>query len=1134
MAIGRISGAMLKSNLERQGADLAVETDLLYIDVANNRIGINTSTPTTSLQADNVTINSSQIRSVSGALDIGSTPADVSIGGGSADNVLTTDGNGVLSWQPLSSIGGGALTGNQILLDSPTDSDLVQYGAIGTWTASTHVTDAVDDLNEAIQNVLNNTAVTNVDFTGDTITGGAGLNVTLAISADGNPNRYTIDWGDGTTDTATTDSTPSHVYASNSGSPFSVDVTAFNNAGNGTGSTSSKSRASYITIYTSDPVVSFTAYAAAIGGAPITQWDDGDTIYFENGTTNTSGATVQYTWDWGDGSSDDVVSDSDDGGVFGSRISHTFTASTETDVTRSVSLTLDSHTTALPSAIPTDDSNSFKIYDEHTPTVTLSTTTGINEVSSSGVPVTFTNTTESTIGSYSTYGLQYEWTFGDGSSQIVNVGTGASGDTGNTIAHTYTLSGSDQSSGTPQDYTGTLKVISDHGSSPFTSSNFIVHVEPDVRASISGTANRISDRSGDNQYDVYDGVTYDGVNHALVTVTNTTQNADDYVYNWNDGSANDTPTEDGTSPGSIGATLGHDFTGVSTGNKTLNFTSNGTPDLTAQTDTDSLTFQVNAVPSAPSGLSSFSLTLSDGSQGSTPYLAAGFTDSSASSPLSAGANLNTTTARRYTSGTIDTNIVNNVYNGLSGTLTADINGADRGNRTFTTSLNENGTTTSLVVSGQVDAHNSISASTYPTGFYQTFDAKITQALSSYTVGVNDQRLTHDETGNTNYVAVVYDDLTSTPTCDVSSATLTEASGTYNYISGVPYYNAGATLTLSGVEIYNWIGQTYRNTSNVFQIGSGTNVDGTTDSALSGQTKTYADLENASYLVGGVPTANTGRDSSNKYAIAPQTVTLTSSNVTASENLQIRAYNVNGQGNAVTISKVVKVLTDAPSGVKELDIPVANGLGNGVYTDDGKRITDFLADTTDTPSYTGSTNFYTNAVYTNASDPGVSGTKEASVLYNILKHDTTDHSGVLPVGPDRSSDTGTQYFTFAFRRQVVANFDIDITSSTGIEGMWIAAPGTGIDSASGLNGWLECTSQYAGAGVPGSDTGNGGNGSNGCALTGADVVGSGSLSGGYTMTLGSENMSNATGNVVLVRIALGSGDSVTYLGIGEAS
>jgi hypothetical protein len=37
-----------------------------------------------------------------------------------------------------------------------------------------------------------------------------------------------------------------------------------------------------------------------------------------------------------------------------------------------------------------------------------------------------------------------------------------------------------------------------------------------------------------------------------------------------------------------------------------------------------------------------------------------------------------------------------------------------------------------------------------------------------------------------------------------------------------------------------------------------------------------------------------------------------------------------------------------------------------------------------------------------------------------------------------------------------------------------------------------------------------------------------------MTLGAENMSNATGNVVLVRIALASGETVTSIGIGEAS
>ena len=45
MAIGRISGAMLKANLERLGTDLAFETDLLKLDVTNDRIGINTASP---------------------------------------------------------------------------------------------------------------------------------------------------------------------------------------------------------------------------------------------------------------------------------------------------------------------------------------------------------------------------------------------------------------------------------------------------------------------------------------------------------------------------------------------------------------------------------------------------------------------------------------------------------------------------------------------------------------------------------------------------------------------------------------------------------------------------------------------------------------------------------------------------------------------------------------------------------------------------------------------------------------------------------------------------------------------------------------------------------------------------------
>ena len=45
MAVGRISGPLLKSNLVRNGIDLAFETDLLYLDVTNNLVGINNSNP---------------------------------------------------------------------------------------------------------------------------------------------------------------------------------------------------------------------------------------------------------------------------------------------------------------------------------------------------------------------------------------------------------------------------------------------------------------------------------------------------------------------------------------------------------------------------------------------------------------------------------------------------------------------------------------------------------------------------------------------------------------------------------------------------------------------------------------------------------------------------------------------------------------------------------------------------------------------------------------------------------------------------------------------------------------------------------------------------------------------------------
>ena len=64
MAIGRISGSVLKSNLTRNGTDLAFETNLLYLDVTNSRVGIGTSEPQTPLHV-NGTITASGLTGLS-------------------------------------------------------------------------------------------------------------------------------------------------------------------------------------------------------------------------------------------------------------------------------------------------------------------------------------------------------------------------------------------------------------------------------------------------------------------------------------------------------------------------------------------------------------------------------------------------------------------------------------------------------------------------------------------------------------------------------------------------------------------------------------------------------------------------------------------------------------------------------------------------------------------------------------------------------------------------------------------------------------------------------------------------------------------------------------------------------------
>jgi len=126
MAIGRISGSVLKSNMTRNGVDLAFETNLLYLDVTNSRVGIGTSEPATTFHV-NGTIRGSGIN-VNNAYTLPTSD-------GSAGQQLTTDGSGTVTWADkegssnISFSGTTMASDGALTLDATTDITLDAGGA---------------------------------------------------------------------------------------------------------------------------------------------------------------------------------------------------------------------------------------------------------------------------------------------------------------------------------------------------------------------------------------------------------------------------------------------------------------------------------------------------------------------------------------------------------------------------------------------------------------------------------------------------------------------------------------------------------------------------------------------------------------------------------------------------------------------------------------------------------------------------------------------------------------------------------------------------------------------------------------------------------------------------------------------
>ena len=886
-------------------------------------------------------------------------------------------------------------------------------------------------------------------------------------------------------------------------------------------------------VYTPSPIPSFTLSSNS--------FNTGNTVTI----TNTSQYVTWYDLSFGDGTAN-FTAGPGLGNTSFTNVTHQYNSvSSNADSLYSVILSGTSNTAGASNVTVVSSASNVKVYSPQTGNVflTANAATVINGVGT----ISFRNDSNGTPGNTASFGAQqlYNFNYGDGNVSNVNVGTGIAGNpSAANLTNTFALSAANQAGNAYQQFTANLYLYTGYSTSPAKSSNITISVNPQVRANYIGTtANVITDATANtgNARVGYLYTDYNSSNRSTFTFQNTSQNSN--LANWSWG---DSTFSNGVS--NVGNSL-HTYN--STGAFTVALTANGTPNGISSTAQSNIISNVGYIfiasnPTAPTNLSGFSnLAIANTSEGTSPLLAAGARDASGGNIVANG----TSVTRFATTTTIATagNIINANTGISSSQLTANlfayVNNANAGNVTFSNVSNTVGTSGALVVSADRDLH--VANAAVPSYFYKVFNANIACALSSLGTGYNNYKLVDSVTGNTNYVGFVKDNLNSSPSLITANTAMVEATaGTYRYISGIPYYNTGSpTITIANLEVSNLSGQTFRS-ADPFILDSGTVYEGSGAVLSATQTKALSTINNgaSSFLTSANLNANVGIASN--YVLGNLTGNITGANNSVA-TLQANIFNVIGTSTTVQLPTKIQMYAGANSGINEQSIactPTAN-------TQAAIRVV--MSTAGSTPVFSGATNFYTANAWSGAQT--IAGTPEAVVRYGVLQQYAVDLStGYLPVGPNLTvtgNRTSTQYFTFAFARPSLANFDIRITTTTGVAGVFVAAPGTTIDTGgfssptpgfpgptSTLNGWLTASVQYAGSGVPGAATATGGNGSNGCALTGADVIplNTAIANVGYTMTLGGQNAANSTGTNILIRIALAAGQSITALSIGVAT
>lgn len=235
MALARINGPMLQSTLERQGTNLSILSNVLLsstptviFDVINNQFGVRTSSPQYTLdvngnaQLGNIVIYNNTITSTTGKIALGSI-ANVTITGGTPDQIVYTDGAGNLAFGSLALLAGlEGFTANNIIVGTVTQSS----DGFGTsaLTSGMDVATAIYTLDNILGNISNISG--NLITTGNLfLRGVTGYNTT---------NNILITDGAGNTSFVNANTLPAIVSINANTSSINANLVAFETWANAT------------------------------------------------------------------------------------------------------------------------------------------------------------------------------------------------------------------------------------------------------------------------------------------------------------------------------------------------------------------------------------------------------------------------------------------------------------------------------------------------------------------------------------------------------------------------------------------------------------------------------------------------------------------------------------------------------------------------------------------------------------------------------------------------------------------------------------------------------------------------------------------------------------------------------------